>query len=100
MNAAINNEATVSISFGEYNRLLGLENRSKPIVQNEAAKPSKNYEYGVSGIQNIFHCCYATAHKIKASGKIDKAITQIGRKIIIDVDLAMELAKQPNGGRR
>ena len=32
-------------------------------------------------------------------GKINRAITQIGRKIIVDADLALELAGRKTGGR-
>lgn len=76
-------EATVSIPISEYDKLKG-----------------KKYVYGLEGIMNLFNCSIATANRIKASGKIDKAITQIGRKIIIDVELALELAGQKNGGRK
>ena len=41
-----------------------------------------------------------TANRIKKSGKIDKAITQIGRKIIVDAELALELAGKKTGGRK
>ena len=40
-----------------------------------------------------------TANRIKQSGKIDKAIIQIGRKIIVDAELALELAGRKTGGR-
>ena len=46
----------------------------------------KKYVYGILGI--------------KKSGKIDKAITQIGRKIIVDAELALELAGKKTGGRK
>ena len=39
----------------------------------------------------------ATANRIKKSGIIDKAITQIGRKIVVDADLALSLAKESGG---
>ena len=91
-------EANVLIPISEYERLMELANISNKKVV-EPVKQDKRYEYGIPGIQNIFNCSYVTASKIKASGKIDKAITQIGRKIIIDADLAMELAGQKNGGR-
>ena len=45
-------------------------------------------------------CSLPTANRIKKSGKIDKAITQIGRKIIVDAELALELAGKKTGGRR
>ena len=38
-------------------------------------------------------------NRIKQSGKINRAITQIGRKIIVDADLALELAGRKTGGR-
>ncbi|MPM03308.1 hypothetical protein SDC9_49573 [bioreactor metagenome] len=52
----------------------------------------KNYVYGLSGIMQLFGCSRMTACRIKASGKLDNAMYQIGRKIIIDVDKAMEIA--------
>ena len=39
-----------------------------------------------------FGCSIPTANRIKRSGIIDGAITQVGRKIVIDADLALELA--------
>ena len=52
----------------------------------------KKYVYGILGIAKLFGCSLPTANRIKKSGKIDKAITQIGRKIIVDAELALELA--------
>lgn len=52
----------------------------------------KLYVYGIEGISTLFNCSIPTANRIKASGKIDKAIKQIGRKIIVDAELALELA--------
>ena len=50
----------------------------------------KNYVYGLPGIMKLFNCSYATANRIKASGKLDGAMYQIGRKIIVDADKALE----------
>ena len=52
----------------------------------------RKYVYGILGIAKLFGCSLPTANRIKKSGKIDKAITQIGRKIIVDAELALELA--------
>jgi hypothetical protein len=52
---------------------------------------------GVAGIARLFGCSLPTANRIKQSGKIDRAITQIGRKIIIDAELALELAGRKVG---
>ncbi len=60
----------------------------------------KKYVYGISGIAKLFGCSTPTANRIKQSGKISKAVTQIGRKIIVDADLALELAGRKEGGRK
>ena len=65
-----------------------------------ATDKTKRYVYGILGISKLFGCSLPTANRIKKSGKIDKAITQIGRKIIVDAELALELAGRKTGGRR
>ena len=49
---------------------------------------------GIEGIAQIFGCSVPTANRIKKSGVIDDAITQIDRQIVIDGNLALELAKK------
>ena len=61
---------------------------------------SRKYVYGIPGIARLFGCSLPTANRIKKSGKIDMAITQIGRKIIVDAELALELAGKKTGGRK
>ena len=62
-------------------------------------KEEKRYVYGLAGIARLFGCSLPTANRIKQSGKINRAITQIGRKIIVDADLALDLAGRKTGGR-
>ena len=50
--------------------------------------------YGIEGIAQIFGSCVPTTNRIKKSGMIDDAITQIDRQIVIDDNLALELAKK------
>ena len=64
------------------------------------AKEERHFVYGLSGLARLFGCSLPTANRIKQSGKIDRAITQVGRKIIVDADLALELAGRKLGGRR
>ena len=59
----------------------------------------KKYVYGIAGIASLFGCSMPTANRIKKSGVISRAITQIGRKIIVDAELALELAGRKTGGR-
>ena len=57
--------------------------------------------YGIEGLCELLQCSKATAHRIKNSGVIKDAITQTGRKIIIDAQLALELIQSSKkGGRR
>ncbi|MFV0535957.1 MAG: DUF3853 family protein [Dysgonomonas sp.] len=67
----------------------------------EPAKPKdftsqsdKKYVYGLAGLAKLFGCSTRAASTLKSSGKIDKAIIQDGRKIIIDAELALELANK------
>ena len=71
------------------------EVQPQPVTNTE-----RKYVYGILGIAKLFGCSLPTANRIKKSGKIDRAITQIGRKIIVDVELALELAGKKTGGRK
>lgn len=54
--------------------------------------------YGIKGICELFQCSKATAHRIKNSGVIKDAITQTGRKIVIDAQLALDLIQLSKKG--
>ena len=71
------------------------ETQPQPVTDTE-----RKYVDGILGIAKLFGCSLPTANRIKKSGKIDKAITQIGRKIIVNVELALELAGKKTGGRK
>ncbi len=74
--------------------VLLLQNAEKQTAKVPAeVVPEKNYEYGIAGIAKIFGCSIPTANRIKKSGVIDAAITQVNRKITIDSELALSLAK-------
>lgn len=63
-------------------------------TKEEEFKPSKRLVYGIAGIAQLFNCSKTTANRIKASGKIDQAISQCGRMISVDADLALQLMKK------
>lgn len=65
-----------------------------PSVERDFAANPKRYVYGIAGIAQIFNCSMTTANRIKASGKIDKAISQSGRMIAVDADLALRLMQK------
>lgn len=59
----------------------------------EKPKSTKRYVYGLKGLAMLLGCSKTTAARLKASGRIDAAITQVGALLIIDADLALKLAK-------
>ena len=65
-----------------------------------ASLSQRKIYYGIEGIAQIFGCSVPTANRIKKSGRIKKAITQIGRTIVVDKKMALELAGQPTFHRR
>lgn len=54
----------------------------------------ENFSYGLDGLMNLIGCSKATAWRIKKSGVIDDAIIQVGRKIIVDNQKALDLLKK------
>ncbi|HEY9542993.1 MULTISPECIES: DUF3853 family protein [Bacteroidales] len=56
-----------------------------------APEQERRLVYGIAGIAQIFNCSIATANRIKKSGKINKAISQRGRLIVVDANKALEL---------
>jgi len=65
------------------------EIQQQPVIQ----QPEKRFVYGLKGIAQIFGCSRTTASEIKKSGLIDEAITQFGRTIVVDAELALQLVK-------
>lgn len=85
------------MTAGEFLDLLKENNVAEPVkeeTQPQVENKEKRYVHGIQGIATLFNCSIATANRIKSSGKIDDAITQMGRKIVIDADLALELARE------
>ena len=85
---------------GEEFLFLQQNSEQKQVHPVTLSETQKKYVYGIGGIARLFGCSIPTANRIKQSGKIDKAITQIGRKIIVEAELALELAGRKSGGRK
>ncbi len=62
-------------------------------VEDPKQSSKKRYVQGYQGIASLFGCSKSTAQRIKKSGIIDDAITQVNRKILVDADLALQLVK-------
>lgn len=65
----------------------------KPEEEPEKVCHPKRYVHGVSGIRSLFNCSYPTAHKLKET-IIKPAVSQQGRVIIVDADLAIKLFQE------
>lgn len=65
-------------------------------VNNSQAVPektTKHYVYGLAGLAKLLGCSQPTAQRIKSSGVLDDAISQIGGLIIVDAEYAIDLLK-------
>lgn len=82
--------------------ILGVDLESVKIERSEGASkdinpiPGKRYVYGIRGIQDLFNVSHVTAQKYK-DGILRDAIYQSGRKIVVDVEKAMELFNSKGG---
>lgn len=79
--------------------LLDSRNVKDNIEPDGAAITAKRWlVYGIKGLCELLQCSRATAIRIKNSGVIERAITQTGRKIIIDAQFALDLIKTSKKG--
>lgn len=74
-------------------QLMDLIAKTQTPVVEKAPEQKKRLVYGIAGIAQLFNCSMTTANRIKASGRIDDAITQHGRIIVVDADKALLLFK-------
>lgn len=56
----------------------------------EVNTPTGRLVYGLRGIQDLFNCSHKTAQYYK-DFVIQEAVSQNGRKIVVDADLALKL---------
>lgn len=89
MNAnQITNETPIAfLTVGQLLELLDMERKKQPVVE---PKEPKRLVYGLHGIKTLFGVSHVTAFRYKET-IIKEAVSQHGRKIIVDVDKALEL---------
>ena len=80
--------------------LISMESESEKKQVAETAQAAvqnpKRYVYGIAGIAQLFGCSIPTAQRIKSSGVIDAAISQCGKIIVTDADMALDLLRLNN----
>ena len=53
----------------------------------------KDYVYGIQGIADLFGCSRSTANRLKKTGVLNGAISQVGNLIVVDTEKALELTR-------
>lgn len=72
---------------------------SDSTITKEKENASK-YVRGIGGLAEFLGCSKSTANRLKASGILDPAIKQVGKIIIIDAELALQLLSNQQGRRK
>lgn len=95
MNYIINNETPIALlTVGQLRELLNSDSKQESYPSTEK---SNQLVYGLSGIRKLFNVSHATAHRYKET-IIKDAVSQNGRKIVVNADKAMELFNAKIGG--
>ena len=90
-NKITNETPIVMLTVGQLMELLNKDKKQEaPALEN-----STNYVYGLNGIKKLFSVSHATAYRYKET-IIKDAVRQNGRKIIVDVNKALELFNKGN----
>ena len=93
-----NTTPIAAITVGDLKELLReLNINPNPAASRPAQGNGKRYVYGLKGIQSLFHCSHLTAQRYKDTF-LAPAVMQQGRKIVIDVEQAVELFKTHKDG--
>lgn len=82
------NTRIIDLTVGQ---LMDIIAKAQAPAVKQPPEQTKRLVYGISGIAQLFNCSMTTANRIKASGRIDDAITQHGRIIVVDADKALVL---------
>jgi len=92
---SINNETPLTfLTVGDFLEIL---NVTKNKQVSEESKKDTTYVYGLRGIRTLFGVSHPTAQKYKDTF-LAPAVSQNGRKLLINKELAVELFNQKNGG--
>lgn len=81
------NEKTriADLTVGELRELI------RATMEEEAARHNPSVAFGMQGLADVFGVSVSQAKRMKASGILDRAISQQGRTIVVDVPKARQL---------
>ena len=92
MNIDINENTPVgALTVGQLKEVMGID--AQETIVEIKPESDKRYVYGLSGIRRLFNVSHATAQRYNDT-IIKDAVMQQGRKIVGDVEKALELFKQ------
>ena len=89
-----NHTIVASLTVGQLKEVLSSFLNQKDDTTEEHT--SKNYVYGLRGIQDLFQCSHTQAQRYK-DGVLRPAVIQSGRKIMVDVEKALDLFGRKGG---
>lgn len=84
-----------ALTVSQFVRILERRKTQEPQPSTDTPKTSKRYAYGLKGIQKLFNVCPSTASTYKKTF-LKPAIMQNGRKIVVDIEKALELFDEHN----
>ena len=88
------NTRVIDLTLGELLSAIEEKVREVQNSQQQPADSDKHFVYGLKGLAKLLGCSKTTAARVKASGKYDAAITQIGALLIIDADEVLRIARE------
>lgn len=87
------NRPIAELTVGELKALIA------EVIAKEQSHDNNDTAYGIQGLANLFGISYSSAKRLKASGILDKAISQRGRTIVTNKEKARELFEKATHGR-
>lgn len=98
MQTITENTPIAIMTAGQLRDFLGLSVPKKEQPQEQPQQQGKRLVYGLAGIQQLFNVSHVTAQRYKDSF-LAPAISQQGRKIVVDADEAIRLFKEWEGNK-
>lgn len=99
----LSSDSTIEDLASVMKEALGFINEpGKEVKGDPFSSSKKHYVYGIKGLAKLLGASSSTAQRIKSSGVLDAAISQNGKIIVIDADLALDLLRisNKNWGRK